>query len=130
MVEPSGLAALGKNQTEFTGLDVFNRPNHIVEVTLAGNELTAFCPVMHQPDFCEYEIRYRSIVHCIELKTFKLLIASYRDQAAFAVALASDLAQRVHDATNADTDVTLKQQVRGGIALTARTRISADPAHD
>jgi 7-cyano-7-deazaguanine reductase len=123
MPDSAGFTALGKHQTTFTKLDVFDRPQHVVEVVLAGDELTAFCPVTHQPDFYRNEVRYRPVTSCIESKTFKLLVGSFRDQAAFAETLASDIAQLVHEATGADTDVTLAQQVRGGISLTAKASI-------
>ncbi len=123
MADAPTFTALGKRQTTYTGLDVFPRPEHVVEVTLAGDELTAFCPITRQPDFYHYEVRYRPVVSCIESKTFKLMIGSYRDQAAFAETLASDIAQQVHDATGAETEVTLTQQVRGGVSLTAKAAI-------
>ncbi len=123
IAEPNHFNALGKHQTTFSGLDVFDRPEHVVEVTLTGDELTAFCPVTRQPDFYRYEVHYRPRKVCIESKSFKLLIGSFRDQAAFAETLASDLAQLVFDATDSDTDVTLTQQVRGGIVITAKASI-------
>ena len=123
MPQPSEFTALGKHQTTFTKLDVFPRPEHVVEVLLVGEELTAHCPITAQPDFYRYEVRYRPVTSCIESKTFKLLIASFRDKAAFAETLASDLAQLIHDATGAATDVTLTQQVRGGVSITARASI-------
>ena len=123
MTQALEFTALGKNQTHFTGLDVFDRPKHVVEVILSGDELTAFCPITHQPDFYSYEVRYRPVTCCIESKTFKLLIGSFREQAAFAETLASDLAQQVHDATGAETEVILTQQVRGGVSLTAKASI-------
>ena len=123
MITPDTFTALGKHQTAFTKLDVFERPANVVEVVLAGEELTAFCPITHQPDFYSYEVRYKPVQWCVESKTFKLLIGSYRDKAAFAETLASDLAQIVHDATGAETEVTLRQQVRGGVALTARALV-------
>lgn len=119
----TAFTALGKNQTRFTQLDVFDRPEHVTEVVLAGDELTAFCPITHQPDFYRYEVRYWPVTTCIESKTFKLLIGSYRDQAAFAETLASELAQQVHEASGAPTEVTLTQQVRGGVSLTAKASI-------
>lgn len=128
MSENAHFTALGKNQTEFTRLDVFDRPEHVVEVSLIGDELTAFCPITHQPDFYSYEIRYRPESSCIESKTFKLMIGSYRDQSAFAETLASDIAQQIHDATGAQTDVTLTQQVRGGVSITAKASISCAPS--
>ncbi|MGI8406087.1 MAG: preQ(1) synthase [Thermomicrobiales bacterium] len=123
MPNPGEFSALGKHQTTFTKLDVFARPEHVVEVMLVGEELTALCPITQQPDFYRYEIRYRPVGTCIESKTFKLLIASFRDRAAFAETLASDLAQMIHDATGAATDVTLTQQVRGGVSITAKASI-------
>lgn len=123
MAQDTTFTALGKNQTTFTGLDVFDRPENVVEVSLVGEELTAFCPITHQPDFYRYEVRYRPVSSCIESKTFKLMIGSYREQSAFAETLASDIAQQVHDATGADTDVILTQQVRGGVSITAKASI-------
>jgi 7-cyano-7-deazaguanine reductase len=125
MITPDTFTALGKHQTEFTKLDVFERPANVVEVVLTGEELTAFCPITHQPDFYTYEVRYRPVKWCIESKTFKLLIGSFRDQAAFAETLASDIAQLVHDATGAETEVTLQQQVRGGVSIIAKAAIPA-----
>jgi 7-cyano-7-deazaguanine reductase len=123
MSDNTQFTALGKRQTTFTKLDVFERPEHVTEVVLTGDELTAFCPITNQPDFYRFEVRYRPVTLCIESKTFKLLIASFREKAAFAEALASDLAQLVHEATGAETDVTLIQQVRGGISITAKASI-------
>lgn len=123
MAQDTTFTALGKNQTTFTGLDIFDRPENVVEVSLVGEELTAFCPITHQPDFYRYEVRYRPVSSCIESKTFKLMIGSYREQSAFAETLASDIAQQVHDATGADTDVILTQQVRGGVSITAKASI-------
>ncbi len=123
MPDSAEFTALGKHQTTFTKLDVFDRPEHVVEVVLAGDELTAYCPVTHQPDFYRYEVRYWPVTSCIESKTFKLLVGSFRDQAAFAETLASDIAQLIHVATGADTDVSLTQQVRGGISITAKASI-------
>ncbi len=123
MAKTTEFSALGKEVTTFTKLDVFPRPEHVTEVILTGNELTAFCPITHQPDFYSYEIRYRPEKVCIEAKTFKLLIGSFRERAAFAETLASDLAQVIHDATGAETEVTLSQQVRGGVSLIAKAAI-------
>ncbi|HVL25959.1 MAG TPA: hypothetical protein VM450_17840 [Thermomicrobiales bacterium] len=128
MITPDTFTALGKHQTTFTKLDVFERPANVVEVVLAGEELTAFCPITHQPDFYTYEVRYRPVNWCIESKTFKLLIGSFRDQAAFAETLASDIAQLVHDATGAETEVTLQQQVRGGVSIIAKAALPAADA--
>jgi 7-cyano-7-deazaguanine reductase len=128
MPDPAQFTALGKPQTTFTQLDVFDRPEHVVEVTLTGEELTAVCPITHQPDFYSYEVRYWPVANCIESKTFKLLIASFRDRAAFAETLASDLAQLVHEATAAAAEVTLQQNVRGGISITAKAAIPVPPA--
>jgi 7-cyano-7-deazaguanine reductase len=123
MPNPEQFTALGKHQTTFTKLDIFDRPEHVVEVILVGEELTAYCPITHQPDFYRYEVRYRPVTACIESKTFKLLIGSFRDQAAFAETLASDIARIVRDATGAAVDVILTQQVRGGISITAKASI-------
>jgi 7-cyano-7-deazaguanine reductase len=64
-------------------------------------------------------IRYVPRAKCIETKSLKLYLWSFRDRGAFAEALAVELADAIHEATGgADTAVRLQQGVRGGIFTT------------
>lgn len=78
------------------------------------------CPVTSQPDFSSLEIEYEPDGHCIESKSLKLYLWSFRERAVFAEQLAVEIADEVHRATNPKwTRVVVTQHVRGGIVTQA-----------
>jgi NADPH-dependent 7-cyano-7-deazaguanine reductase QueF len=109
---------------EYGRLDVFpvDRPTII---RLSSNELQALCPAVDglQPDIYEATISYTATTAAIESKSLKLLLTTYRDQRIFAEHLAADLADRINAASDGITDVevTLTQNVRGGIVTSVTT---------
>lgn len=58
-------------------------PGRDYEVSISIPEFTCVCPKTGQPDFAEIRIKYIPDKLCIELKSLKLYIWSYRDQGAF-----------------------------------------------
>jgi 7-cyano-7-deazaguanine reductase len=46
-------------------------------------EFTCLCPLTGQPDFAHISIRYVPDKQCVELKSFKLYLWSYRNEGAF-----------------------------------------------
>ena len=46
-------------------------------------EFTSVCPKTHQPDFGEIEIRYVADKLCVELKSLKLYLQTYRNEGVF-----------------------------------------------
>lgn len=101
-------------------LETFDAPSGITQVTFTSDELTTFCPVTGQPDFNTIRIEYRPDKKCIESKSLKLYLWSFRDERAFCETLAAQIAQDVFDATAPHwCKVTITQNVRGGIALEA-----------
>ena len=114
---------LGKESSPNDVIDTFSAPN-IDIVTFKGEELTAFCPVTSQPDFYQFAIEYEPDRLCIESKSLKLYIMTFRDKKMFAEALCQEIAQHLYDAISPKRiTVTLVQQVRGGITLTAKKEI-------
>mgnify|MGYP002735216705 CR=1 FL=1 len=74
------------------------------------------CPVTGQPDFSSVEIDYRPRKLCIESKSLKLYLWSFRDRAVFAEALAAEIAAEVQRAAAVEhVRVTVTQNARGGI---------------
>ena len=112
---------------EYGRLDTFevDRP---VQVTFATEELQALCPAVEgiQPDIYSATIRYTAVTHAIESKSLKLWLTTFRDRRIFAEHLVGELADRIAELGDAvaDIEVTLAQNVRGGIAteVTARPR--------
>lgn len=101
-------------------LDTFPKPPHVAVVRFHSDELTSFCPVTGQPDFSAVEIEYHPDQLCVESKSLKLYLWSFRDERIFGEGLASVIAQDIFDALQPTfCQVTLRQNVRGGLQMTA-----------
>lgn len=69
----------------FSGLEVFENPDtsRRYEIEFTCPEWTALCPRSGFPDFGIIRIRYQPKATCIELKSLKLYINSYREMRIF-----------------------------------------------
>lgn len=114
--------ALGHaGSSAYAGLESFPNPG-VDRVELAGDELTAVCPITGQPDFYDVTIEYKPAGLCLESKSLKIYLSRFRDQGAFCEALAVQIRDEVATALaleHADVHVTLRQKARGGITITA-----------
>jgi 7-cyano-7-deazaguanine reductase len=111
-------------------LECFPAPPGCTQVRFTSDELTSLCPITGQPDFSSVEISYRPREHCVESKSLKLYLWSFRSKQAFAEALAVEIAGEVRRAAAPHwVRVVLRQHVRGGIALEATAELDgAAPA--
>ncbi len=66
-------------------LETFQNPAPVrdYEILFDCPEFTCLCPLTGQPDFAHFKIRYVPDQKCIELKSLKLYLWSYRDEGAF-----------------------------------------------
>ncbi len=66
-------------------LDTFANPNpeRDYEIRFECPEFTCLCPKTGQPDFATIKVLYVPDQDCVELKSLKLYLWSYRDQGAF-----------------------------------------------
>ena len=114
--------ALGNAGSDaYAGLETFPNPG-VAHVELVSDELTAFCPITHQPDFYTATIAYEPDAVCLESKSLKIYLSRFRDQGAFCEALAVQIRDEVAAALELAPDevsVTLVQKARGGITITA-----------
>jgi 7-cyano-7-deazaguanine reductase len=67
------------------------RPERNYSITIRCPEFTSVCPKTGQPDFGEIIIEYCPDQLCIELKSLKLYMQSYRNQGIFYEALTNDI---------------------------------------
>jgi 7-cyano-7-deazaguanine reductase len=82
-------------------------------------EFTCLCPVTGQPDFAVLYLDYIAERKCVELKSLKLYIWSYRDQGAFHEAVTNKiLDDLVKLLAPRFMRLTAKFYVRGGIFTT------------
>lgn len=99
-------------------LEVFDNPrrerNYVI--TISCPEFTSVCPRTHQPDFGEIIIEYCPDRSCIELKSLKLYMQTYRDKGIFYEALTNDILDDLVAACRPRwMKVTSRFQPRGGI---------------
>ena len=105
-------------------LETFDAPPTCTRVRFTSDELTSLCPLTGQPDFNTIEIDYEPNDKCIESKSLKLYLWSFRDKKAFVEQLAAEIAQAVHDAARPSrVRVTITQHVRGGIVTEATAEV-------
>lgn len=105
-------------------LECFTAPAGIGMVTFVSEELASMCPATGQPDLSAITITYQPDQLCIESKSLKLYLWSWRDRGAFVEQMATEIAERVAaDAMPKWVDVSIRQSVRGGIVTTATCEI-------
>ena len=71
--------------TPSKNLDTFPnpRPGRDYEIRFDCPEFTCLCPLTGQPDFAAIRISYVPDERCIELKSLKMYLWSFRDEGAF-----------------------------------------------
>jgi 7-cyano-7-deazaguanine reductase len=117
------LRLLGDNTAEFRGLESFDSPSGLASVAMTSDEVTAVCPVTGQPDWYAVAIRYAPAGRCVESKSLKLYLRSFRDRGLFCEAFAARvLADVVAAVAPASCVVTVTQKPRGGVSIVAEAR--------
>ncbi|TCL60301.1 7-cyano-7-deazaguanine reductase [Hydrogenispora ethanolica] len=113
--------ALGKVVREPSRrLETFPKPPGVQTVILESDEVTSLCPITGQPDWETVTIEFEPDQFCIESKSLKLYLWSFRQDGAFCEALAGQIAQDVYEACKPHwCRVTVSQKPRGGITIKA-----------
>jgi 7-cyano-7-deazaguanine reductase len=101
----------------FTQLETFPSPvSEDYTVRIEIPEFTCLCPKTGQPDFATLLLEYVPDARCVELKSLKLYIWSFRDRGAFHEAVTNEIAS--HIAATLEPRflrLTARFNVRGGI---------------
>lgn len=109
-------------------VEYFPTPAGCSRVTFRTDELTSVCPVTGQPDLSSLVLEYVPGPYCIESKSLKLFLWSFRDRAIFAEALAAAVATEVMTSVQpAWVRATVTQRPRGGIETETVSEMGADP---
>jgi 7-cyano-7-deazaguanine reductase len=102
------------------------RPERDFEISMECPEFTCLCPRTGQPDFATIRIHYVPAQLCVELKSLKLYLWSYRNEGAFHEAVINkildDLVQVCHPRT---MTVIGDFNIRGGIHTTVTAEYKA-----
>ncbi len=82
-------------------------------------EFTCLCPKTGQPDFATLDLEFVPDQRCVELKSLKLYIWSFRDRGAFHEAVTNEIADHLTQVMDPRfLRLTARFNVRGGIYTT------------
>jgi 7-cyano-7-deazaguanine reductase len=105
-------------------VESFPAPSKVTKIRLSTDEVTSLCPVTGQPDISSVVIEYEPSDLCIESKSLKLYLWSFRDRPVFAEALAADIATEVQRSVRPrSVRVVVTQHPRGGIVIEATAEL-------
>lgn len=91
-------------------------PQRDYEIRLECPEFTCLCPKTGQPDFATFRIVYIPDRYCVELKSVKLYLWSYRNEGAFHEQVTNRVLDDLVKATRPRTmEIEADFYVRGGI---------------
>jgi 7-cyano-7-deazaguanine reductase len=102
-------------------LETFANPSPERDYTIRMTipEFSCLCPKTGQPDFATLELEYVPDRHCVELKSLKIYIWSFRDRGTFHEAVTNEILGALAGATSPRfMRLTAKFNVRGGIYTT------------
>jgi 7-cyano-7-deazaguanine reductase len=96
-------------------------PQRDYRIHFETDDFTSVCPVTGQPDFARIDIDYVADRLCVESKSLKFYLASYRNERAFNEAVTNRILDDfVKACAPREAVVTAQFSARGGIALTIR----------
>lgn len=102
-------------------IETFQNPSLVRDYTIRMQipEFTCLCPRTGQPDFATLELEYVPDKLCVELKSLKLYVWSFRDRGAFHEAVTNEIVDRLVSAMDPKfLRLTARFNVRGGIYTT------------
>ena len=124
IAEGRTLPFVGPEQVDVAVLETFEYAGPEQEIVTETDEFTAVCPYSGLPDFAKVTLRYTPRGHCIELKSLKYYITSYRNVGIFqehaTAKIAEDLFQVLEPAR---LEVITVYNVRGGFLTTCSVRL-------
>jgi 7-cyano-7-deazaguanine reductase len=124
----AGLTLLGRSEAELppsprdARLETFPNPaKRHYRIRFETADFTSLCPVTGQMDFAQITIEYVPAKLCVESKSLKFYLASYRNERAFNEAVTNRILDDFVGACSPrEASVTAEFSARGGIALTVR----------
>ena len=125
---PKRLTLLGRSEARIpespdkAKLETFPNPaQRDYLVHFETDDFTSLCPVTGQADFARIEIEYVPDRVCVESKSLKFYLASYRNVRAFNESVTNRILEDfVRACAPRQATITAQFSARGGIALTVR----------
>jgi 7-cyano-7-deazaguanine reductase len=128
MAKKSTLKLLGRSETRLpkspdeAQLETFPNPaKRAYRIRLETADFTSLCPITGQTDFAQITLEYVPAKLCVETKSLKFYLASYRNECGFNEAVTNRILDDfVAACSPREATVTAEFSARGGIALTVR----------
>lgn len=126
MQDRDDLTILGSGHSDYPGnpleakLETFeNRYSHRdYTIEFHCPEFTSLCPITGQPDFATINIRYSPDLRCIESKSLKLYLFSFRNSGMFHEEITNRILDDIVEASQPRwACVTGRMNARGGITI-------------
>jgi 7-cyano-7-deazaguanine reductase len=123
-----GLTLLGRSEAKLPAspaeakLETFPNPaKRAYRIRFETADFTSLCPVTGQMDFAQITIEYIPAKLCVESKSLKFYLASFRNERAFNEAVTNRILDDfVRACSPREASVTAQFSARGGMALTVR----------
>jgi 7-cyano-7-deazaguanine reductase len=123
-----GLTLLGRSEAALPSspanarLETFPNPaERVYRIRFETADFTSLCPVTGQMDFAQITIEYVPGKLCVESKSLKFYLASFRNERAFNESVTNRILDDfVRACAPREAVVTAEFSARGGIALTVR----------
>jgi 7-cyano-7-deazaguanine reductase len=128
LVSSDKLASLARRVPERDPrLDAFDAPLGLSEVHLQVEHMTSLCPATGAEDFYSIDVSYAPRGRCLETRSIKEYLASFRNEALSAEVLADQIARELLRASGAQwMRTTVHQAIRGGMRIHATAHLSLD----
>lgn len=124
IAEGRTLPFVGPEHVDVAVLETFEYAGPEQEIITETDEFTAVCPYSGLPDFAKVTLRYTPGARCIELKSLKYYITSYRNVGIFQEHATAKIAEDLfHLLEPARLEVTTIYNVRGGFLTTCSVRL-------
>jgi 7-cyano-7-deazaguanine reductase len=116
----------GPEAIDVAVLETFGYEGPEQEIVTETSEFSAVCPYSGLPDYAKLTIRYVPGNKCIELKSLKYYIVSYRNVGIFQEHATARIAEDLHQVLKPrQLTVTTEYNVRGGFLTTCSVRLPA-----
>lgn len=105
-------------------LETFPKPKHVTEVEMESINFTSLCPITGQPDYGRIVIRYHPRELCLESKSLKLYLMTFRNRGSFCEALSTEIAEDLFKVLKPFyVRVVVIQSPRGDVAIESTSEI-------
>ena len=133
--KPARLTLLGRSEARVprspaeATLETFPNPaRRNYRIHFETSDFTSLCPVTGQADFAKIEIDYIPDKSCIESKSLKFYLSSFRNERGFNEAITNRILDDfIHACQPREANIIASFSARGGIALTVRASFPEQP---